>query len=182
MASASRFILWECSNASMESTCLSCLKAENILSAEAFVAKQTARYIHANKIRGICSMETVIAACGLICSRCDAFRATKENDPAKFELVAADWRKRYNCQEITADNIHCTGCMVEGGPKCGHCETSCEVRQCARAKKVSHCGECHAFPCGKISALHGFMKEQGEAQKKLLMALREVKGLMHSAF
>ena len=127
-------------------------------------------------------METQIAACGLVCSRCDAFRATREDNAAKLELVAADWRRRYNCPGITAANIRCTGCMVEGGPKCGHCESNCDVRKCAMAKQLSHCGQCDKFPCDTLSGLHGFMGRQGEAQRELLKSLREVQGLMHSAF
>ena len=127
-------------------------------------------------------METVIAACGLICSRCDAFRATRENSQEKLELVAADWQKRYNCPEIAASNIRCTGCMVEGGPKCGHCESNCEVRRCVKEKSLSHCGQCEAFPCEKLSTLHGFMGKQGEAQQSLLKNLGELQALMHSAF
>ncbi len=127
-------------------------------------------------------METIIAACGLVCSRCDAFRASREGNAEKLELVAADWRKRYNCLEIKAENIRCNGCMTEGGPKCGHCESSCEVRKCALERKVSNCGQCASFPCEKLSGLYSFMGEQGKAQERMLRAAKEVEGLMHSAF
>ncbi len=127
-------------------------------------------------------METFIAACGLICSRCDAFRATKEDSQEKLELVAADWRKRYNCPDIAAENIRCNGCMTEGGPKCGHCEKGCGIRACAISKKLSTCAECGEFPCKQLSDLHGFMGKQGEHLKALLSQIKEIKGIMHSAF
>lgn len=127
-------------------------------------------------------METIIAACGLVCSRCDSFRATRENSAEKLELVAADWQKRYNCDEISAQNIRCNGCMTEGGPKCGHCESGCQVRACAREKNLSNCGECGDFPCAALSQLHGFMGEQGQRLHELLFAVGNAEKAMHSAF
>lgn len=127
-------------------------------------------------------MEINIAACGLICSKCDAFVATRLNDPAKLELVAADWRKRYKCDAITAGNIRCTGCMTEGGPKCGHCENGCQVRKCAMKKGVSVCGECAEYPCAVLNELHGYMGDQAVPQKKMLEAIGETEKKMHSVF
>lgn len=127
-------------------------------------------------------METVIAACGLVCSRCDAYRATKEGSLEKLELVAADWRRRYACDQIAASNIRCNGCMTDGGPKCGHCESACEVRKCAMGKGVSTCAQCASFPCERLSGLYGFMGEQGRRLMELLEALRAAEKAMHSAF
>lgn len=123
-----------------------------------------------------------IAACGLVCSQCDAYRATAENSQSKLELVAADWRQRYHCDQIKADNIRCNGCMTEGGPKCGHCESQCQIRRCALDKKINNCGECADFPCGKLEEFFGFVGPQGQAQKELLSAIADVKEQMHSAF
>ncbi|GEM_PF-3666499 len=39
-----------------------------------------------------------IAPCGLVCSRCDAYRATQLNAPEKLELVAAKWREVNHCR------------------------------------------------------------------------------------
>ncbi len=127
-------------------------------------------------------METIIAACGLVCSRCDSYRATQANDREKLELVAADWRKRYNSPQITADNIRCNGCMTAGGPKCGHCDSGCQIRACAMRKNLSTCGQCLEFPCSQINELHGFMGEQGKRLKELLDALGAAEKAMHSAF
>lgn len=127
-------------------------------------------------------METLIAACGLVCSRCDAFRATRENSQEKLERVAADWRKRYNCGEINAENIRCNGCMTDGGPKCGHCESNCETRKCALSKKLSTCSQCADFPCEKLRSLYGFMGKQGEKLLELQKALSAAEKSMHSAF
>lgn len=127
-------------------------------------------------------METIIAACGLVCSRCDAYRATRENDLNKLELVAADWRKRYQTDEIKAENVRCNGCMTEGGPKCGHCDSMCGIRKCAREKGLSTCAQCAEFPCGILSELHGYMGEQGLVVSDFLRSLRSCERAMHSSF
>lgn len=126
-------------------------------------------------------MEALISACGLMCSRCDAFRATRENDSEKLEAVAADWRARYNSPDIAADNIRCDGCMTDGGPKCGHCGV-CAVRKCASEKKLTSCAQCAEFPCRELSDFHKVMGPVGVVAEKLLRAQRDVEGSMHSAF
>ena len=127
-------------------------------------------------------MQINIAPCGLVCSKCDAFIATQLNDPAKLELVAADWRKRYQCDDINIENIRCNGCMTDGGPKCTHCESGCDVRKCAIARNVAVCGECKDYSCTKLNELHGYMGEQAVPQKTMLKAIGEIEKKMHSAF
>ena len=128
-------------------------------------------------------MQINIAPCGLVCSRCDAYRATQENSPEKLELVAADWRKRDDCDDIRGELIPCDGCMTEGGRKCHHCEHSCEIRKCVGGKQVKVCSECAEYPCEKLSGFFEYVPEaQAEPMKKLLDAIAEVEKNMHSAF
>lgn len=128
-------------------------------------------------------MEIKIAPCGLVCSRCDAYRATQENSPEKLELVAASWRKLNHCDEIKAEFLPCDGCMSEGGRKCFFCEHMCQIRSCVIEKKVKVCSECPQYPCKTVS---GFMEHapegQAKAMKKLLDAIVDVEQNMHSAF
>ena len=42
-------------------------------------------------------MDRIIAYCGLTYSSCEAYLATKANDPAAIERVAAVWRARSRC-------------------------------------------------------------------------------------
>lgn len=128
-------------------------------------------------------MQINISPCGLVCSRCDAYRATQENSPEKLELVAADWRKRYHCDDIKAELIPCDGCMTEGGRKCYHCDHSCAIRPCAVEKGVKICSECPDYPCGKLKEFFGYVPEsQSGAMRKMLDAIAEVESKMHSAF
>ena len=123
-----------------------------------------------------------ISPCGLVCSRCDAYRATQQNDPAKLELVAADWRKRYHCDDIKAELIACDGCMAEGGRKCYHCEHTCQIRRCALDKKVQVCSECPDYPCAMLKDFFAFAPEQSGAMEQMLDAIAAVEKKMHSAF
>jgi hypothetical protein len=127
-------------------------------------------------------MQIHIAPCGLVCDRCDAYRATQLNDPEKLELVAADWRKRYQCEEIKAELIPCDGCMTDGGRKCYHCENTCEIRRCALAKGVKICSECSEYPCKTLDHFLAYATEQGLAMRKMLDAVADVEHKMHSAF
>lgn len=128
-------------------------------------------------------MQINISPCGLVCSRCDAYRATQENSPEKLELVAADWRKRYHCDDIKAELIPCDGCMTEGGRKCYHCEHSCPIRPCAVEKGVKICSECPEYPCGKLKEFFTYVPEpQSGAMQKMLESIAEVESKMHSAF
>ncbi|MEA4863506.1 MAG: DUF3795 domain-containing protein [Victivallaceae bacterium] len=129
-------------------------------------------------------MQINIAPCGLVCSRCDAYRATKLNDPEKLELVAADWRKRYKCEDIKAERLPCDGCMTEGGRKSFYCGSICGIRQCALGKGVGVCSECRDYQsCDEIAGfLENNKSEQCKAMKKMLDSIAEVESKMHSAF
>lgn len=124
-----------------------------------------------------------IAPCGLVCSRCDACRATQENSVEKLELVAASWRELNHCDDIKAEYLPCDGCMTAGGRKSFYCENMCQIRACAIAKKVKVCSECSDYPCQTISDFIDHAPPgQAAAMKKLLDAIAEVEKNMHSAF
>ena len=92
----------------------------------------------------------VIGACGLICSECEAYKATQANDPAAIESVAAKWREEYGAP-VQADYVWCDGCMTEGSRKCGHC-AECDIRTCVTEKAIANCAACTDYPCAKIAA------------------------------
>lgn len=126
-------------------------------------------------------MQINIAPCGLVCSQCDAYRATQLNDTQKLEQVAADWRERYHCADIKAELIPCDGCMTDGGRKCFHCENACPIRPCAIEKGVKVCSECPGYPCDKLMEFFNYAPEQSGAMRRMLDAIAEVESKMHSA-
>lgn len=104
-------------------------------------------------------MERIVAYCGLICTDCPAYLATKADDRETVEKVAAQWRKEYNAPNITAEYVYCEGCLGEGGRKCGHC-AECELRACGVAQGVANCGCCPTYAfCEKIQGFFAMVPQ-----------------------
>ena len=93
-------------------------------------------------------MSPIIAYCGLDCSTCEAYLATKANDEAAKARVAAQWCKEYGAS-LTAADIVCDGCTAVGR-KIGHC-SECSMRACGVAHKVTNCAHCAEYPCEKLA-------------------------------
>ncbi len=87
-------------------------------------------------------MRQLIAYCGLDCEKCDARRATLDNDNALREKVARLWSE-LNGVAITPEMINCEGCRLDG-VKTPFCDSLCPIRQCALVKGCETCGDC---PC-----------------------------------
>jgi hypothetical protein len=93
--------------------------------------------------------ERIIARCGLICSECPAYIATKDGDEQKIAETAAMWSKMYNA-EVKPEYVWCDGCALPGR-KCGHC-AECDVRACAESKGMDNCGFCNELSeCATIN-------------------------------
>ena len=105
--------------------------------------------------------DEMIAFCGLTCTGCDAYLATKANDAQKAQQTADLWSKQYGAT-VTVDDVWCDGCLVEGR-KCAHCG-ECEIRACAQEKTVENCAHCSDYPCQTLS---GFFKMVPMAKEKL---------------
>jgi hypothetical protein len=102
--------------------------------------------------------ERLVATCGLDCGVCPARIAFLKDDPELRRRTAAEWSSRYNVT-ITAEEIFCSGCRVEGGPKIGHCG-ECEIRACGIAKGVANCGECAEYgACATIAGFLGYVPD-----------------------
>ena len=119
------------------------------------------------------SRDVYVAACGLLCSECPAFIATKDNDRALIERTATEWSSRYGV-DVRPEHVWCEGCMTENGRKCRYCEAGCTVRACAVEKGFFSCSQCECLEnCEKklpiaqhvpasammLAALAGFRKQ-----------------------
>ena len=85
-------------------------------------------------------MKQLIAYCGLDCDKCDARKATLDNDNVLRERVAKLWSEM-NGVEITPEMINCEGCRADG-VKTPFCDSLCPIRQCALGKGCETCGDC----------------------------------------
>ncbi len=96
-------------------------------------------------------MTAMVAFCGLDCSTCEAYLATRTGDKAEKERVAAIWRERYNAPRITAAYVTCDGCTNLQG-HAGGCCTECDIRPCAIEHQVANCAHCAGYEgCDKLA-------------------------------
>jgi len=107
-------------------------------------------------------MMNLIAACGLDCSKYDAYLATHANDQLALEQTAAKWRMEFNAPTITAANILCDGCMAGGRTIC-HC-TECVIRLCVIERGLENCAACPDFGCETLAS---FLKNVPQARANL---------------
>lgn len=95
-------------------------------------------------------MEKIVGVCGITCTECPAFIATKENDDSKRRQVAEEWSKRYN-HEIKPEQINCDGCLPGLGI---HQQIhDCNIRKCGIEMKVQNCAHCVDYKCERLSRL-----------------------------
>lgn len=81
-------------------------------------------------------MSELAATCGLLCSACSVYIATKE-DPERLKRISL----RFGIPE---EEVRCLGCGSD--KRFGPC-SSCIFSPCATGKGLSFCRECDSFPC-----------------------------------
>ena len=96
-------------------------------------------------------MEKMIGYCGIICSDCPVFTATRKNDDAERKRVAEIFTKQYG-KEYKPEDINCDGCISDSPRIFSYCNV-CEIRKCGREKNVKNCAHCLEYPCEKLSQL-----------------------------
>ena len=97
-----------------------------------------------------------IAMCGLDCSQCDAFIATKNNDDKLRKKTAKEWTERYGKGDrdrppVKPEDINCKGCLSDG-PIYLYC-SQCKIRKCGLEKGIENCKECRDYKCGELIEL-----------------------------
>lgn len=94
-------------------------------------------------------MEKIIGFCGLVCSECPAFLATKNDDDEERERIAKEWSKEYK-HAFAVEDINCDGCTAIEGKHIGYCNM-CEVRTCGIEKNVKNCAYCEDYGCETLT-------------------------------
>ncbi|MFH1114114.1 MAG: DUF3795 domain-containing protein [Pseudomonadota bacterium] len=96
----------------------------------------------------------LIAYCGLVCSECPTFLATKNDDDAARKQTAAMYAEKFGLDFEPAD-INCDGCKSETGKMISFCQV-CEIRKCCRLKNLVNCASCWEQPCEILTTFHEF--------------------------
>jgi len=103
----------------------------------------------------------MISCCGLDCSECGAYIATKDDDDDKRKEVSRQWSEMYDT-DIDPEDINCNGCLSDE-QKFSHCGV-CEIRKCCMEKGVENCAGCDMYGC---DTLQDFFKMAPEAKTAL---------------
>ena len=96
----------------------------------------------------------MIAYCGLICSSCPTFLATKNDDDVEREKTVALYAEKFGF-DLKPEDINCDGCLTVGGRQIGFCQ-NCEIKQCCSTKGLENCVHCDEQRCEKIIKFHDF--------------------------
>ncbi|RLI78820.1 hypothetical protein DRP04_09720 [Archaeoglobales archaeon] len=89
----------------------------------------------------------MIGYCGVICSKCPGYIATKNDSYEERKRVAELWSKMLNL-DLSPEDINCDGC-TSNGRLMDFCKT-CEIRNCAIKKGVENCAYCPDYVCEKL--------------------------------
>ncbi len=108
-----------------------------------------------------------IGNCGIDCSGCPAYLATKEKDTSKLVELAKQWSS--DEMSFNAEEMVCDGCQ---GPRVFKWANECPPRMCGVEKGHNTCADCEEYSCEKLESAWKMMSDKGEAAKKNLDALR----------
>ena len=97
-------------------------------------------------------MKDMIGYCGLNCEKCDAYKATVNDEQTLREKTAKLWSE-LNHAPILPEHINCEGCRMNG-VKTVFCDSLCVIRKCAINKGVATCGDCSELDtCQTVRAI-----------------------------
>lgn len=97
-------------------------------------------------------MKEIIAYCGVNCSECPIYQATRNNDNDSRAKVAREYSERYKT-EVKPQDINCDGCTSAAKKIMGYCQT-CDIRKCGLDRDILNCGYCVDYPCNKLNKVH----------------------------
>lgn len=101
-------------------------------------------------------MEEMTAYCGITCSECPAFLATRNDDTEGLKRVAEMWSS--DDLEIKPDDIICDGCLTGHTRYAVFC-SDCAARACAIDKGLENCGHCDDYPCDNLTRVFEMVPE-----------------------
>ncbi|MHA1772305.1 MAG: DUF3795 domain-containing protein [Candidatus Thorarchaeota archaeon] len=110
---------------------------------------------------------TNVSCCGLVCTDCLAYKATKTDDDDLREELAKKWSTKELV--LSPQDIDCDGCRGGMGNLMKFCQT-CEVRNCAIERGVDNCAQCEDYICDKLEQVFGFVGEEAKARLEKIRA------------
>ena len=100
-------------------------------------------------------MSELLSYCGLVCSTCPIFLATRESDKEvqkkKRIEIAGICKEQYGMNLELSDITDCDGCRTEAGRLFSGCY-ECTIRECAKGKAIETCANCSEYICRKLES------------------------------
>ena len=93
----------------------------------------------------------MIAYCGIDCSKCESYLATRSGNGEELANIADRMAKLYNT-EVRPEDVVCDGCK-KGERHFYFCSNMCAMRKCCVGKRFETCIECGDFPCTDLQAV-----------------------------
>ncbi|MFW9926788.1 MAG: DUF3795 domain-containing protein [Candidatus Thorarchaeota archaeon] len=87
-----------------------------------------------------------VAPCGIVCTDCPAYLATKSNNLEKLQEIAEMWSSEDH--KLEANDTICEGCFSD---RLHTFCAECEARECAIGKGYSVCSVCAMYPCDRLN-------------------------------
>jgi hypothetical protein len=97
-------------------------------------------------------MQKAVSPCGLICTECEAYKATQADDADAIAAVAAEWSQRYGIA-FSPDDLWCNGCATANGRR-ARATYECPIGPCARRRGLATCAECADYCCQNQARVH----------------------------
>lgn len=98
-------------------------------------------------------MEEMISYCGLICTECPIYIASREPDKNKKEKLIVEiidaCRNIYGIEYKPEQITECDGCKSNSGRIFSSCR-ECKIKKCASEKNIESCALCRDYPCGQL--------------------------------
>ncbi len=112
----------------------------------------------------------MIAYCGLNCTTCQIYLATRETDTEKQrqmrEQIVVAIKKYLGEEKRVEDITDCDGCKAQSGRLYSNCR-KCQIRKCASEKDLENCAYCSDYTCDKLSKFFDSEGEQAGAKRRL---------------
>ncbi len=101
-------------------------------------------------------MENSLAYCGLFCTSCPIYAATREPDKQKQQGMRAEiarlCKEQYG-MDVTPEGVtDCDGCRTVNGRLFSSCGR-CEIRKCATGRNLTSCAYCRDYACDNLRNL-----------------------------
>ena len=101
----------------------------------------------------------MMAACGVMCSLCPAYRGQAKGIAHQRQTVEA-WQRIYGLTE-RPENIACSGCLGSDGDLF-HTSGGCAARRCCLTHAFRSCGECPEESCKDLDKAQAAWNEVPE--------------------